>query len=68
MSRQVQTCPDPIRASEAARILGVTVRTITRRARAGLLVVYRDEHTTLRFYSRAEVLKLLPTAQPDGDQ
>ena len=49
-------------------MLGVTVRTVTRRARAGLLTVYRDEHTTLRFYSRAEVLKLLPKAQTEESE
>jgi predicted site-specific integrase-resolvase len=57
-----------MRITDAAQMLGVSTRTLARRAAKGVLTIYRDEHTTIRFVSRAEAEAMLPTAEKDDTE
>lgn len=63
MSKDVQTCADPIRLTEAARRLGRSPRTLERWAKLGRFTIYRDDYTTTRFVSASEIDALRPRAR-----
>lgn len=48
-------------------MLGRSPRTLARWAEIGRLVIYRDQFTTIRFVSRAQVIEMLPTAETEED-